>query len=709
MDNPTILQMDFQKYDQIRLILNTKSIRDMFVAVLPTHIFNYEINQKMKTEGCRGTMTPGEWLLTYLDSRGGRVSDLIYWFEKLNLQSALIYLKQEEPLHIVEQPQSTITVQEGAELQLICRAMGYPPPEYQWFKDKEELLLQQDSVLYISHVRKEDSGIYKCLVYKQNSSVKNFESQIFSNPVVVSIISNELDDFPNLNFEQQQQITAKLSAPSKNPEQNTMVRSCPNSEKICIKTHPHSPGKVIAQGSKIWLSCVAAPQSVKYQWYKNGQKLDGKETSILLLNELYPDPNTGDTRFEYLCEVYNDYEHVFSRAAIFKLADANKDTTYVAEEKFAFLIANDKYKFEASDKKLKTPPVDVIDLAKLLKSSDFKVIALRNLGLKEMKSAFKAFCKLLKVNSYVVFFFAGHGFECFGQTYLLPVDCSENFLPKESICVEYILQEMQKTKPALNLLLIDSCRKMPPEPWVIPEKIFEAHMESNTVFGYATSFLNGAYESGERNSFFVKHLKKYITHNKSIPDIIFCVQKDFDTEKMTRKIQNPVLESSLSVNRKLCDELQNPFDTVTHQLPIWAYQERNPIQTQSECVDKLNCSFIVEVQDHMDVYFNGVDIYLYIELKENANLRALHAAELNIKLNMPTLLIEPVEGICLRSINLNLGSKNLVLMKEVLGIQKAQNTDLDGKILLKFDFFTEIIEFKFCVNVEKLKSMNIFF
>ncbi|GFR08272.1 mucosa-associated lymphoid tissue lymphoma translocation protein 1 [Trichonephila clavata] len=338
MDNPTILQMDFRKYDQIKLMLNTESIRDKFVAVLPTHIFNNVINQKMKTESYRGNTTPGDWLLSYLDSRGGRVSDLIYWFEEINLQSALIHLKQEEPLNIIQQPQSTIIIHEGTELRIVCEAIGYPPPEYRWFRDEEELLLQQDSVLCISPARKEDSGIYKCLVYKLN--FQSNISQILSNPAVVTVLSNKLNDFSNLNLEQQQQSIAHTLKPilehfdpseKEHLEQNTNVRECPDSEKISIHVHPRSPGKVIAQGSKIWLTCVATPQSVKYQWYKNGQVFDGEESSVLLLNALYPDPDTGDTRFEFLCKVYNDYGHKFSRSVVFKLADANIDTAYVGK------------------------------------------------------------------------------------------------------------------------------------------------------------------------------------------------------------------------------------------------------------------------------------------------------------------------------------------------------------------------------------------
>lgn len=61
----------------------------------------------------------------------------------------------------------------------------------------------------------------------------------------------------------------------------------------------------------------------------------------------------------------------------------------------------------------------------------------------------------------VVIFFAGHGFELYGQTYLQPIDSSDDCVLSECICSEYILQCLQEKKPALNVLLIDACRKLP--------------------------------------------------------------------------------------------------------------------------------------------------------------------------------------------------------------------------------------------------------
>jgi len=43
-----------------------------------------------------------------------------------------------EDVKFVEQPQSTVSA-EGGTVTLKCKAAGFPPPAYQWFKDRTEL------------------------------------------------------------------------------------------------------------------------------------------------------------------------------------------------------------------------------------------------------------------------------------------------------------------------------------------------------------------------------------------------------------------------------------------------------------------------------------------------------------------------------------------------------------------------------------------
>ncbi|KAF8794239.1 Mucosa-associated lymphoid tissue lymphoma like protein [Argiope bruennichi] len=684
--------MDFEKFLNIKLILDKRAIREEFLQVLPKEIFSINEYNLMEIEGNRMDMSPGKWLLTYLGNIGGCVSDLIYWFEQMNLEQALVHLKEEEPLQIIEQPTSNITVNEGEKLCITCKASGYPHPEYQWFKDDEELLLEQEEVLLIPCAKEENSGSYVCKISKRNAD-SSTESLLSDHVAVIVLPCKPSNSFA---FTRQYSEKQPLSTQPINTiikadleynqtklkecqEQNNLSRKCHKSEKIIIVKQPRSYKKV-AQGSMLWFKCIAkSSHPVKYQWYRDGRKLDDQTSTKLLVDELYPDQETGSMKFKFFCEVYNDYDQVISDFATVELSESDDKTKFVAEEKIAFLIANDKYKAYKED--LATPAVDVVDMAKLLKSINFKVIVFRNLNLKEMQSSFQAFCRLLKAGAYAVVFFAGHGFECYGQTYLQPVDCSENFLPEESMY---------------------ACRKQPPELRNVPVKIYDASMRNNTVYGYATSFLNGAYESDEGNSYFVKHLKKYITHDKSIQEIIFQVQRDFDSEPLTRRIQHPVIESSLCAARKLCDELQNPPDP-TYQLPCWFYQKRNYGPKQTPTIDEFKCSFIIEVRDHMDVYLNGIDINLYVYVKEDTNLDRLRKSSLVI--NIPSLKVR--NGVLLKNDAFNLGA-NLIINEKVLGLQKIQNADVNGQILLKYEQ-DPIIPIEFSFTVEKIMSMNIFF
>jgi hypothetical protein len=68
-----------------------------------------------------------------------------------------------------------------------------------------------------------------------------------------------------------------------------------------------------------------------------------------------------------------------------------------ATEKVALLIGNDTYT-DLSD--LNTPSNDVATIASILKDIGFKVIALHNLTLSEMRNAVREFCQLLPQGGY---------------------------------------------------------------------------------------------------------------------------------------------------------------------------------------------------------------------------------------------------------------------------------------------------------------------
>ena len=68
------------------------------------------------------------------------------------------------------------------------------------------------------------------------------------------------------------------------------------------------------------------------------------------------------------------------------------------------------------------------------------------------------FCKLLVEDTYAVFYFAGHGFERGGRSYLMPIDASDSYLRNENMASAEVLTAMQATKAKLNVVLLDCCR-----------------------------------------------------------------------------------------------------------------------------------------------------------------------------------------------------------------------------------------------------------
>lgn len=58
-----------------------------------------------------------------------------------------------------------------------------------------------------------------------------------------------------------------------------------------------------------------------------------------------------------------------------------------------------------------------------------------------------------------IFYYAGHGYEHLGRNYMVPVDAPQPYVPENCISVQRILQRMQQQQTALNIILLDTCRK----------------------------------------------------------------------------------------------------------------------------------------------------------------------------------------------------------------------------------------------------------
>ena len=75
-----------------------------------------------------------------------------------------------------------------------------------------------------------------------------------------------------------------------------------------------------------------------------------------------------------------------------------------------------------------------------------------------MQEALRQFCQLLVEDTYAVFYFAGHGFELGGLSYLMPIDATISYKASENLAASEVLVAMQGTRAKQYVVLLDCCR-----------------------------------------------------------------------------------------------------------------------------------------------------------------------------------------------------------------------------------------------------------
>ncbi|KFO80864.1 Mucosa-associated lymphoid tissue lymphoma translocation protein 1, partial [Cuculus canorus] len=222
--------------------------------------------------------------------------------------------------------------------------------------------------------------------------------------------------------------------------------------------------------------------------------------------------------------------------------------------KIALLVGNNRYQHHPN---LMAPVTDVFELSRLLEQLGFQVVSLLDLNKAEMVAAVSQFLQLLGKGVYAIFYYAGHGYEHSGRNYMVPVDAPQPYVPENCISVQRILQKMQQQRTALNLVLLDTCRKwynrqcalsqvQPLEPW------------GNTVYGYATCEDAEAYElqDGEYSSgIFMKYLKKHILQNKKVTHMLEDVLEDIGRDPLVTGKQVMEIKHTLKEARSLTDPI----------------------------------------------------------------------------------------------------------------------------------------------------------
>ncbi|XP_067401566.1 mucosa-associated lymphoid tissue lymphoma translocation protein 1 [Emydura macquarii macquarii] len=529
--------------------------------------------------------SPSWSLLRLMGERGCTVVELMEFLQALEHTEALQYISP-PGIKIVVQPDSK-AVLSGQMVKLCCWATGHPFLHYQWFKQEKEVPHGNSPELIFNPVNINDSGFYICRVNNDSSFVFSRWAQL------------DVCDLQGVSY-------------------GSLVGLPENKIHICIQ--PQSQNLMV--GDTLILECGAVGNPIPhYQWFRNGFLLTNGYRKVYMVS--YVDMEHQGT---YWCRVFNDQdnqeskkievmigrkamavectEEEFSSLGKPDLREQSADRPS-AIDKVALLIGNMSY---WNHPQLKAPMVDVYELTNLLRQLDFKVVSLLDLTESEMRTAVDEFLLLLDKGVYGLLYYAGHGYENYGNSFMVPIDAPNPYRSANCLCVQNILKLMQEKETGLNVFLLDMCRKRNEYDDTI--LILDAlKVTANIVFGYATCQGAEAFEiqhSGLANGIFMKFLKERMLEDKKITVLLDEVAEDMGKCHLTKGKQALEIRSSLSEKRALTDPIQqtgSSAESLARNLQ-WAKAHELPesMCLEFKCGVQIQLGFAAEFSNVMIIY-----------------------------------------------------------------------------------------------------------
>ncbi len=188
----------------------------------------------------------------------------------------------------------------------------------------------------------------------------------------------------------------------------------------------------------------------------------------------------------------------------------------LSASRVALVIGNSTYTPGA----LRNPVNDATDMAAALKQVGFTVTLLRDADKAQIDSAVDTLTQQLRQGPETVglFYFAGHGTLVDGHNYLLPVGTTINTrtdVKHRAVAAEWVLERMEETGNALNLLILDACRDNPfARQWRSGQQglgTMSPGQGKQTLIAFATLPGKVAADlSGGRNSPYTTHLLQHL-------------------------------------------------------------------------------------------------------------------------------------------------------------------------------------------------------
>ncbi|XP_028672121.1 MALT paracaspase 2 isoform X1 [Erpetoichthys calabaricus] len=633
--------------------------------------------------------SPSRRLLGLLSDRACSVGFLLRCLQATEHTEATQYLTHVvmESIRVVQQPQPQSGL-EGSRISLSCKAEGPPSLSYQWFKGKDEVTGATASELCLGPLIAQDQGHYICRIHLGDQCV-------FSQWALVQVIRA---DSPTPAGGFQPSVTSGL-----------YIQKQPTSHSLC-------------EGDVLVLECVAfGNPPPQYQWYCNKASLPQEKHTRLRINSV----TTAD-RGQYRCRVYNLFQELWSEEVLVEIGpslsngplwgeeqeepdigfQASKEKLqchFYATDKVALLIGNMNYKFH---RRLQAPMADVHELANLLRQLDFKVVSLLDLNHREMQCAVREFLLLLDRGVYGLLYYAGHGYENFGNSFMVPIDAPSSYTLDHCLWVQEILHQMQERQTGLNIFLLDMCRKRNMNDEVIPRP-GTLKVTANIVFGYATCADAEAYEvckGNLSNGIFMDFLKQRLLENEKVTVMLDKVAEDMGRCPIARGRQALELRSNLSERRTLSDpiKLLNCEEEYSARTLQWSIAHVLPDSRllTFECGVRVQLGFAAEFSNIMIIFTRILEKPKNLTLCE-ARITDL-SEDMDIDIKMTNKESPEDTGSLLITLDSFQFPESSSLYTRLCGLQKLQR-DLSFTVCLQYQYqeMDEFVEEKKTVSIGK--------
>ncbi|MFC0133016.1 hypothetical protein CR105_25380 [Massilia eurypsychrophila] len=197
-----------------------------------------------------------------------------------------------------------------------------------------------------------------------------------------------------------------------------------------------------------------------------------------------------------------------------------------AEKKLALVVGNATY---VNALPLDNTVNDANDVCAALRKLDFEVLCKTNLATKrEFKDAIFEFSGRINDQTIALFYYAGHGVQIDGLNYLVPTAAAmrtKSDIEDESVQINYLMNELDGRRAALNIFVLDACRN---NPFINPIRGYapalglasQLYAPSNSIIAMSTGLGQLSLDGTGRNGTFTKNLLKFLpTPRQPIEDM----------------------------------------------------------------------------------------------------------------------------------------------------------------------------------------------